>query len=356
MEDLERIKELKAFDETKLGVKGLVDAGITKVPRIFYQPNDSTKKASELGDTTIVPVIDLANIDKDPYARKRVVESIRDASETFGFFQIVNHGIPVSTLEEMKDGVKSFFEQDSEVKKKFYSREHKPFMHYSNIALYTAPAATWKDSFLCNMAPIPPKPEDLPAVCRDILLEYLSQVKKVGTLLFELLSEALGLNSTYLTDIGCAEGFYAFGHYYPPCPEPELTLGTSKHVDVVFLTVLLQDHVGGLQFLHRDMWIDVPPIPEALIVNIGDFLQLITNDKFKSVHHRVPANLVGPRVSIASFFGTLHHPTTRTFGPIKELLSDENSAKYKETSFPKFMDSYITKCNKGTSPRLHFKN
>jgi len=251
-------------------------------------------------------------------------------------------------------------------------------------------------------------------VYRDILLEYLNQVKKVGTLLLELLSEALGLNSTYLADIGCAEGFYAFGHYYPPCPEPELTLGTSKHVDVVFLTVLLQDHVGGLQFLHKDVWIDVPPIPEALIVNIGDFLQacfvfffshtnvkymslfhavfvyfkdfvsshfykygisslwlillrkiimanifesqLITNDKFKSVHHRVPANLVGPRVSIASFFGTLHHPTTRTFGPIKELLSEKDSAKYKETSPQKFMDNYITKCNKGTSPRLHFKN
>jgi hypothetical protein len=62
MEDLERVKELKAFDETKLGVKGLVDAGITKVPRIFYQPPDSTKKASELGDTTTVPAIDLANI------------------------------------------------------------------------------------------------------------------------------------------------------------------------------------------------------------------------------------------------------------------------------------------------------
>jgi len=133
-------------------------------------------------------------------------------------------------------------------------------------------------------------------VYRDILLEYLNQVKKLGSLLFELLSEALGLNSTYLTDIGCAEGFYAFGHYYPPCPEPELTLGTSKHVDVVLLTVLLQDHVGGLQFLHKDMWIDVPPIPEALIVNIGDFLQACfclfffffhTNVKYMSLLHAV---------------------------------------------------------------------
>jgi hypothetical protein len=165
MADSERLKELKAFDETKLGVKGLVDAGITKIPQIFHHPPDNTKKVSNSGDKSI-PLIDLAKIHDDPSARKRVVESVRDASETFGFFQIVNHGIPVSTMKEMKDGVLNFYEQDSEVKKKFYTREPKPFMYYSNITLFNSTAATWKDSFLCNIAPVPPKPEDLPDICR----------------------------------------------------------------------------------------------------------------------------------------------------------------------------------------------
>jgi len=53
------------------------------------------------------------------------IESVRVASETFEFFQIVNLGIPLSTLDEMKDRVKSFFEQDNEVKKEYYTREHK---------------------------------------------------------------------------------------------------------------------------------------------------------------------------------------------------------------------------------------
>jgi len=130
MEDSERVKILKAFDETKLGVKGL-DAGITKIPHMFYHPPDHTKKTSESGNTTTykIPLI-------DPCACKRVVESVRDAPETFGFFQIVNHGIPMSTLEKMKDEVKSFFEQDSEVKKKFYTREHRPFVYNSNFNLY----------------------------------------------------------------------------------------------------------------------------------------------------------------------------------------------------------------------------
>jgi hypothetical protein len=187
MADSERIKELKAFDETKLGVKGLVDAGITKIPQIFYHPPDNIKKSK---DTTIdytIPVIDLAKIHEDPCAHKRVVESVRDASETGGFFQIVNHGISLSILKEMKDGLVRFFEQDSEVKKKYYTRESKPFVYNSNFPLYTSASATWKDSFLCNMAPIPPKPEDLPAVCRYFSNLWLRQKLILNELIVKLM-------------------------------------------------------------------------------------------------------------------------------------------------------------------------
>jgi isopenicillin N synthase-like dioxygenase len=110
-------------------------------------------------------------------------------------------------------------------------------------------------------------------ICRDILVEYLKQVMKLGTLLLELLSEALGLNPTYLIDFGCANGLFALGNYSPPCPEPELTMATINHADADFITVLLQDHIGGLQVLHKDIWIDVPPLPGALVVNIGEFMQ-----------------------------------------------------------------------------------
>jgi len=95
----------------------------------------------------------------------------------------------------------------------------------------------------------------------------------LGTLLFELLSEALGLSLNHLKDMDCARGLFALCHYYPSCPEPELTVGTAKHSDHGFLTVLLQDHIGGLQVLYEDKWIDITPVPGALIVNIGDLLQ-----------------------------------------------------------------------------------
>ncbi|KAB1219170.1 Deacetoxyvindoline 4-hydroxylase [Morella rubra] len=95
----------------------------------------------------------------------------------------------------------------------------------------------------------------------------------LGIVMFQLLSEALGLNPNHLNDIDCTEGLTILGHYYPACPQPELTVGTTKHSDNDFLTVLLQDHIGGLQILYQDKWIDIPPVPGALLVNIGDLLQ-----------------------------------------------------------------------------------
>lgn len=166
----DRASEVKAFDETKAGVKGLVDAGVTQIPRIFYCQSDQDSSLISAADDPTqfsIPVIDLGGVSEDSSLRKKMVERVREASETWGFFQIVNHRIPVSVMEEIKDGVRMFYEQDTEVKKQYYTRDPlKPVVYNTNFDLYSAPSANWRDSFCILMAPNPPNPEHIPEACR----------------------------------------------------------------------------------------------------------------------------------------------------------------------------------------------
>lgn len=242
------------------------------------------------------------------------------------------------------------------MKKEYYSRDSSRKVYFnSNFDLFQAPVANWRDTLFCLMAPEPPSPEEIPLACREIIFQYANHIQRLGGTIFELLSEALGLNPDHLNQMECAKGRFITCHYYPSCPEPHLTLGTSKHSDQGFLTILLQDHIGGLQILHENEWIDVPPVPGALVVNLGDLLQLISNDKLKSIQHRVLASKVGPRISVANFFSTRQIPSSRLYGPIKELLSDDNPPIYKEIMVNDFAIYYLSKGLDGQSALDHFK-
>lgn len=96
--------------------------------------------------------------------------------------------------------------------------------------------------------------------------------------LLELISEGLGLKTSYLNDHLAQEGMGTFDflmNYYPPCPEPDLALGLPKHTDGGAIVVLLQDSNPGLQVLKDGEWITVTPIEGAFVVNLGDHLEVI---------------------------------------------------------------------------------
>lgn len=108
------------------------------------------------------------------------------------------------------------------------------------------------------------------------------------TLLLSLMSQGLGLEPNCLNDKTRGNPTYRVqANYYPPCPNPELTLGLGVHTDRDALTVILTTpEVQGLQLLKDEKWIAVDPVPSALIVNLGDQLQVLSNGQYKSVLHR----------------------------------------------------------------------
>ncbi|KAL6861842.1 hypothetical protein ACP4OV_017542 [Aristida adscensionis] len=305
-----RLRELQAFDDTKAGVKGLVDSGITSIPAIFRHPPDSVTKT--MSTSMAIPVIDLSSARPE-----ELVDQL---------------------LTGMLAAVKRFNEQPIEAKRPYYMRDiSQKIMFYSNVDLFQSSAASWVDTITCLVAPEPPLPEELPQAIRDVMLEYGDAVTELAMLIHGQHGEP-----------SCGEPLL------PPMPGAAPYLGTSKHTDVGFITVLLQDAIGGLQVLadrgddSHQFWVDVPPLPGALTINIGDMLQLVSNARFRSVEHRVLANQSKdtPRISVASFFTAEYMKTpTRLYGPITELTSSDccNPPLYRSVTAQEFVAHFHKK-------------
>ena len=165
----ERLQQLKAFDESKAGVKGIVDAGITNVPPIFVRPPAEYAAENQVSGKTTktqfsIPVVDLTDT---AGRRVEVIEGVRRAAESVGFFQVVNHAIPKRVLEGMLEVARGFHELPREVKAEYYSRELMRKVKFgSNFDLYQSRFANWRDSLFCVMGPEPLDPQELPLVCR----------------------------------------------------------------------------------------------------------------------------------------------------------------------------------------------
>ncbi|XP_059446087.1 1-aminocyclopropane-1-carboxylate oxidase homolog 4-like [Corylus avellana] len=358
-QNYDRAKEVKRFDDSKVGVKGLVDSGITTIPRFFVHPPETLsdlKPGSEVrsGSDLVIPAIDLSGVDSDA-RRSVIVDEIRRASSSFGFFQIVNHGVPLGVLDRTMASIKGFHEQPTEMKERFYRREIGTGVSYmSNVDLYHSKAASWRDTIQIRLGPKVVDEDEIPEICRKEVIEWDREIKRLGELLVGLLCEGLGVEAKRLNEMTCLEGRVMVGHYYPNCPQPDLTVGLAYHTDPGVLTVVQQDHVGGLQVKHDGVWLDVKPVPGALVINIGDLLQIISNEEYKSAEHRVLANSKNePRVSLAVFF----NPSSREdlYGPLPELISPEKPAIYRQFTLTDFMTRFFKKELDGKSLTNYYK-
>jgi salicylic acid 3-hydroxylase len=112
------------------------------------------------------------------------------------------------------------------------------------------------------------------SACRDTIKEYFKAQEVLVRTLLELISESLGLDSGYI-DNECADPRIVIAiNHYPPCPDPTLTMGIREHSDPNTITILMQDQVAGLQMYKEGLWFDVKPLENALVVNVGDHLQV----------------------------------------------------------------------------------
>ncbi|KAH9326269.1 hypothetical protein KI387_006447, partial [Taxus chinensis] len=313
------------------GVKEIGDSGIQQVPQIFVQ--NEKVKISESVKAQQIPTVDLNGLEGDRHTE--ILQKIANACETWGFFQF--RGL----LWKMMAAAGRFNEEAIEEKMKYYSRDPSRFINYApGFNMNKSQKVEWKDSIRILYAPHSLDPSEWPSALREEGIEYYKHIRLMSKILLTLVSKALSLPPNYLVETTkCMSRQNFCINFYPPCPQPELTLGTSSHSDPGSITILFQDQVRGLQVCKEDNWFAVDPIPGAFVVNVGDHLEILSNGRFKSVEHRAVNNFGHSRISIAMFFTPLVEESAN-IGPIPELLQKGNPAKYREISYSEYMKNF----------------
>ncbi|XP_045797914.1 hyoscyamine 6-dioxygenase-like [Trifolium pratense] len=138
----------------------------------------------------------------------------------------------------------------------------------------------------------------------EIVGKYTQELRALGLRILDLISEGLGLGPNYFSG-ELSENPVVISHHYPPCPEPSLTLGASKHKDPNILTILFQErNITALHVLKDGAWIPVEPIPNAFVVNMGRGLCF----RLIGAEHRVITNASPSRHTIAYFINPSKKP------------------------------------------------
>ena len=281
----------------------------------------TTSERQAASDSTSVPIVGFAPfLAGDREGKRHVARAIRDACETTGFFYLTEHGVPQSEIDAVFAAARQFFALPLE-KRMDVALVIGPNRGYQPLGarLYPgeADAPDGNESYKYQHE-LPPDdadilagdrvhaanrwPQDLPGF-RETLIGYYDRMERLGDALLCAFALALDLDETYfaafyrkpLTQINLL--------HYPPHP-PTATdrqFGLRPHADTTSFTILAQGDVEGLQVEHGGGWVDVPPIPGAYVINIGDMMARWTNDRFASTPHRVINRAGRERYSIPFF-------------------------------------------------------
>ncbi|MSQ54549.1 MAG: isopenicillin N synthase family oxygenase [Betaproteobacteria bacterium] len=259
-------------------------------------------------------------------ALELLAQGIRDASESAGFFYVVNHGVPAHVVEDAFAANRRFHAWPQERKDALrQNRWHRGYMGYGDAKLASSArfAAAQRpnrmESFILRHEVAPEHPDALagkplqgPNQWPDdpwiagALRRYDAALSDLGMRLLPALSVAAGEAPGFFAPFFRPPATALRLIHYPPSPpdRPEDLYGSHPHTDYGFLTVLAQDDVGGLEVqAHDGRWIPAPSVADTFVINIGDAFGRWTNDAFRSTPHRV----INPsqerdRYSVAYFF------------------------------------------------------
>lgn len=292
-----------------------------------------------------VPIVDLSMF-RDGTNRQQIANVIGRAARDVGFFYIVNHGVDGVVVDAALHQAKQFFNLPLEEKNKYPIADSFPhqrgYVPVFGEELGMDETVDLKESFDLGVdlpAEDPDVVAGIPFYSSNVWPETMPEFERVVTRYHdEMLSLSKVLGHAFAMSLGLDEAFFVdrmqkpianmrLLHYPPHSPiVGQKVIGAGAHSDYGFVTILLQDQVGGLQVQNlQGDWIDAPPVPGSFVVNIGELLSMWTNDLFVATRHRVVNTSGVDRYSIPLFLD-MDHGTEVSCLPT--CLLDDESPKY----------------------------
>ncbi|XP_011086644.1 protein DMR6-LIKE OXYGENASE 2 isoform X2 [Sesamum indicum] len=264
----------------------------------FILPADVRPVTSSVSTSITVPVIDLND------KQSLLVKKISDACQEYGFFHIINHGVPEELCRRMMAAVSDFFKLPPEERSHLFTEDKTKPLRVFNFYLKVEgqnKVTMWSETLVHpwhasdDFANFLPRN---PPHYRELASEYAKEIGWLMRRLLSLISQGLGLKKDSLRS----------------------------------------EDVTGLQVMTKDgEWIAINPLRNAFVVNIGDQIQVLSNGRYKSVHHRAVGSKCSERVSIAMFYG----PNKDTVvGPVEELVDEDHPPVYRSYRYEEFLEEF----------------
>ena len=289
-----------------------------------------------------IPVIDISPL-RDSSKPTAVAQALLAASQDLGFIYINGHGIPDEVITAARGCALDFFQSAEQEKRRYtISDKHRGWLSQGGAKMQDDLAADLKESFIwgyqddagdtpCDHELRGPNqwPDFVPGM-ESAALDYFNHADRVARCLLRGFALGLNLEADFFLRNSQVPLSRASFVYYPgqTASSDKAAFGVGPHTDFGLLTVLCQDHVGGLQVENLNgEWIDAPPIPGTLVVNVGDLLERWTDGAFRSTPHRVINSSAEERLSLVLAFD----PNPETMINAADIYDNGHQMKLNET-------------------------
>ncbi|KAK1436012.1 hypothetical protein QVD17_01787 [Tagetes erecta] len=332
---IDDVQELKKARKTKIPNRFVRD--VAERPMLATTPSPLSSS---------IPVIDLKKLmrgNKEEFHLE--ILKLSASCEEWGFFQVINHEIDLDLMEKIEKMAMEFFMLPVEEKQK-YPMAPGTVQGYGQAFVFSEDQKLdWCNMFALGLVPHSIRNPKLwpnnPPMFSETVETYSREIRKLCEDLLRFIALSLRLNANVFEDM-FGESVQAIRmNYYPACPRPDLVLGLSPHSDGSALTVLQQGkgNTVGLHILKNNTWVPVQPVENALVINIGDTIEVLTNGRYKSSEHRAVTHKEKDRLSIVTFYAPSYEVE---IGPMQELVDENNPVKYRRYNHGEYSRHYVT--------------